>query len=107
MFFTVKKAPRLVTYIPMGGTRENPNLIIPGSHKMEKQELDYLIQGVLAKRGLLNLESEIRDNAEALIERKTKEWEASRDLHYRVAEQFKYPKLRWGGLKPPRKRMII
>jgi len=91
--------------LPLGGTRKNPNVIIPLSKKTDRAELDFLVRGVCAKQGLNDKETEMMlDAAEQQYEKRMKTKEASAELHMRVAEQFRYPKLKHGGLKPYRKK---
>jgi len=91
--------------LPLGGTRENPNVIIPLYKKLDRDELDFLVRGVCAKQGLNDKETEIMlDAAEQQYESRMKTKEASAELHMRIAEQARYPKLRHGGIKPYRKK---
>jgi len=91
--------------LPLGFTRDNPNVIIPLNNKVDRAELDHLIRAVSAKRGLTEQEAEMMASvAEEQYEYRMKVKEASSELHRRIAEQARYPKLKYGGLKPPRRK---
>ena len=98
-----RKPKRIALTLPLGGTRELPTTIIP-LYKMEKSELDELVEAVLEKRKIKPRKHEIIEKAEEGYEYRIKVAEASRELRMRIAEQAAFPKLRYGGLKPPRKR---
>ena len=89
--------------LPLEGTRAQPNIIIP-LHKLENSELNELVEAVLEKRNQKSRKHEILEKAEEGYEYRIKVAEASRELRKRLGEQAEFPKLRYGGLKPPRKR---
>ena len=90
--------------LPLGGTREKPNVLIP-LYKMDRSELDNLIHAQCAKHGLSERDAQLMaDAAQEQYEYRMKVKEASQELHMRVREQGRYPKLRWGGLRPVRKK---
>ena len=89
--------------LPLGGTREKPNILIP-LYKLERSELDNLIRAECAKHGLSEKDAQLMaDAAEEQYEYRIKVKEASRELHMRIREQGEFNKLRFGGLRPPRK----
>lgn len=100
-----RRAKRRALFLPLGQTRDNPSTIIP-LHKTDRSELDELVRGLLEKRGVTN-ETQINEtveDAELDFENRVRVAEVSKELRYRIAEQAKYSKLRWGGLKPPKRR---
>ena len=101
--FIARKPKRIAVMLPMGGTRALPNIIIP-LYKLEKSELDELVEATLEKRNLKLRKAEILEKAEEGYEYRIKVAEASRELRRRLKEQAEFPNLRWGGLKPVHKR---
>ena len=99
--YIVRRPQRQALFLPLGGTRANPNTIIM-LKGTEPSELDELVRGVCAKRGLN--QDDVIAKAEAAYEQRCKTQEASMELHRRIKEQAEFVKLRWGGLRPPRKR---
>lgn len=91
--------------LPMDGTAKSPSVIIPLHKRIDRAELDFLVRGVCAKAGLSDKQAEtMLDAAEQQYEQRVKVKEASSELHMRIAEQARYPKLRHGGIKPYRKK---
>ena len=103
--YVARDPNRRAVMLPLGFTREHPNVIIPLGKKTDRSELDHLIRAVCEKQGLTPKESEVlADEAEKQYEYRMKVKEASAELHMRVAEQARYPKLKHGGIKPYRKK---
>ena len=90
--------------LPIGGSREQPNLIVPLYH-LERSELHDLVEHFCGKLGLSQAETAIMAEAaeRQFLERMAVK-DASKELHARIREQFEFNKLRYGGLRPPRKR---
>jgi hypothetical protein len=90
--------------LPMGGTRDKPMVIIP-LYGLERSELRDMVQAACGKMGLSEQETKtMADAAEEQFLMRMKVKEASAELRYRIREQAEFKKLRWGGLRPPRKR---
>ena len=94
---------RVATTLPLGGTRERPNIIIP-LYKMELSELDELVEGVLEKRNLKHLKGQLVDKMGEIYEERIKTAEASKELRMRLREQAEFSKLKLGGLAPVKRR---
>ncbi len=91
--------------LPMGGTRRNPNVIIPFTPGMDRQEVRYIAEMTLGRQGLSDASAaQIMEKAEEDWERRQKVHEANMELEMRLAEQARYPHLKFGGLPPVRKR---
>lgn len=89
----------------MGRSRANPSVIIPLSKHLSNDELDELMQATLEKQGVPKEQWQaVMERAENDSALRVKVEEARKELHMRVREQYLYPRLRWGGLKPVRKR---
>ena len=101
--YIARKPKRIALMIPLQGTRQNPNIIIP-LYKLGSSELNELVEAVLEKRNLKSKKSEIIERAELGYETRIKVGEASKELRMRLKEQAEYPKLKWGGIRPVRKR---
>lgn len=102
----VRRPTRQAFFLPLGGTRASPNIIIP-LHKTDDSELDELIRGVCEKHGLSAAQTEaIVERAERDYEYRRKLQEARDELHRRVREQAEFSQLKWGGLKPVGKRSV-
>ena len=102
--YVARDPNRFATMLPLGGTRKAPNVLIP-FYGLDRAEMDNMIRAVCAKHGLTEKETELLvETAEEQYEYRMKVKEASAELRYRVAEQARYPKLKWGGLRPVRKR---
>lgn len=87
---------RKALFLPMEGTKENPNTIIP-LYKMEAQELNDLIDGVLAKRGIpIEKRAAIKEEAERLYENKIRTYEASVEIRRRLEGQVPHMRKRGG-----------
>jgi len=100
-----KRPRRSGMLLPLGGTRENPNLIIPFYKGMERQEVRYIAEMSLGRHGLSDAEiNAVLERAEKEYEQRVKVHEANAELDMRIAEQARYPHLKWGGLPPVRKR---
>ena len=101
---------RVGIFLPSDGTKANPNKIIltqAGSTKMDRSEKDYLVRAVAQKLGLNDKETEqLAEETERQFELKMKTREASRELRRHLSERLRYPKLKNGGIKPPRKRVL-
>ena len=103
--YVARDPKRGAVMLPLGGTAEKPSVIIPLHKRMDRAELDFLIRGVCAKQGLSDKQAEIMlDAAEKQYEDRMKVKEASAELHMRVAEQARFPRLKHGGIKPYRKK---
>lgn len=103
--YVARDPNRGAVMLPLGGTTDKPNVIIPLTTKMDRSELDFLVRGVCAKQGLTDKQTDIMlDEAEKQYEYRMKVKEASAELHMRVAEQHRYSKLKHGGIKPYRKK---
>jgi len=102
-FWIARRPGRAALFLPLGGTRANPNVIIP-LYKTDNSELSELVHAVLEKQGRGADFNKIMERAERDSEMRIKTHEASQELHKRLREQARYPKLKWGGLKPVRKR---
>jgi len=101
---------RVGIFLPSDGTRERPNKIIltqAGSTTMDRSEKDYLVRAAAQKLGLSDKETEqLAEETERQFELKMKTREASRELRRHLAERARYPKLKNGGIKPPKKRLV-
>ena len=97
-------------FLPSDGTKAKPNKIIltqAGSTTMDRSEKDYLVRAAAQKLGLNDKETEqLAEETERQFELKMKTREASRELRRHLAERLRYPKLKNGGIKPPRKRVL-
>ena len=105
-FYIARKKPRMAVMLPLGGTRLNPNVIIP-LYKMGKSELEEMILAQMEKRGLSHADgTKVREQAEVDYEERIKVAEARKELRRRLHEQAEFPKLKHGGLKPLRKKVL-
>ena len=99
---------RVGIYLPSDGTRARPNKIIltqAGSTRIDRSEQDYLVRAAAQKLGLNDKETEqLAEETEKQFERKMKTKEASIELRRHIAERLRYPRLKNGGIKPPKKR---
>jgi|TARA_R100000306_G_scaffold55440_1_gene53120 hypothetical protein len=99
---------RVGIFLPSDGTKEKPNKIIltqAGSTKIDRAEKDYLVRSAAQKLGLNDKETELlAEETERRFEQKMKTKEASLELRRHLAERQRYPKLKNGGIKPPKKR---
>ena len=99
---------RVGIFLPSDGTRAKPNKIIltqAGTTELDRSEKDYLVRAAAQKLGLNDKETEqLAEETEKQFELKMKTREASRELRRHLAERARYPKLKNGGIKPPRKR---
>ena len=95
-------------YLPSDGTRERPNKIIltqAGSTTMDRSEKDYLVRAAAQKLGLNDKETEqLAEVTERRFEQRIKAREASDQLRMHLTERQRYPRLKNGGIKPPKKR---
>lgn len=101
--YIARRPTRQALVLPLGGTKEQPNIIIP-LYKTDQSELDELAQAVLEKRGRSQDLSKINEQAELDYEYRRKVAEAQAELRMRIREQARFPKLRHGGIKPHRKK---
>ncbi len=101
---------RVGIYLPSDGTKARPNKIIltqAGSTTMDRSEKDYLVRAAAQKLGLNDKETEqLAEETEKQFELKMKTREASLELRRHLLERHRYPKLKNGGIKPPRKRVL-
>ena len=101
---------RVGIFLPSDGTKAKPNKIIltqAGSTTMDRSEKDYLVRAAAQKLGLNDKETEqLAEETERQFELKMKTREASRELRRHLSERLRYPKLKNGGIKPPRKRVL-
>ena len=101
---------RVGIYLPSDGTKARPNKIIltqAGSTTMDRSEKDYLVRAAAQKLGLDDKETErLAEETEKQFELKMKTREASLELRRHLLERHRYPKLKNGGIKPPRKRVL-
>ena len=101
---------RVGIFLPSDGTRERPNKIIltqAGSTTMDRSEKDYLVRAAAQKLGLDDKQTEeLAEETEKQFELKMKTKEASLELRRHLMERHRYPKLKNGGIKPPRKRVL-
>ena len=100
---------RVGIFLPSDGTKAKPNKILlpqAGSTTMDRSEKDYLVRAAAQKLGLNDKETEqLAEETERQFELKMKTREASRELRRHLSERLRYPKLKNGGIKPPRKRV--
>ena len=83
-------------------------MILPLGQEVSNSELDELVQSALEKQGIPKEKfHDLIEKAELDYEYRRKLDEARADLRPRIREQALYPNLKWGGLKPPRKRSQI
>ena len=101
--YIARKTTRKAVMLPLGGTKARPNIIIP-LYKLDNSELDELVEAVLEKRNLKYKKAEIVELTELGYEHRRKTAEVSKELRKRIAEQAEFPKLKWGGLRPPKHR---
>jgi len=93
---------RVGIFLPSDGTREKPNKII-----LTQAGKDYLVRAAAQKLGLSDKETEqLAEETEKRFELQMKTKEASRELRRHLAERQRYPKLKNGGIKPPKKRLL-
>ena len=101
---------RVGIFLPSDGTREKPNKIIltqAGTTRLDRSEKDYLVRAAAQKLGLSDKETEqLAEETEKRFELQMKTKEASRELRRHLAERARYPKLKNGGIKPPKKRLL-
>ena len=101
---------RVGIYLPAEGTREKPNKTIltkAGRVQLDRAEKDYLVRAAAQKLGLDDKETErLAEETEKQFELKMKTREASLELRRHLLERHRYPKLKNGGIKPPRKRLL-
>ena len=101
---------RVGIFLPSDGTKAKPNKIIltqAGSTRMDRSEKDYLVRAAAQKLGLDDKETErLAEETEKQFELKMKTREASLELRRHLLERHRYPKLKNGGIKPPRKRLL-
>ena len=103
--YVARSPNRAAIMLPLGGTAQDPNVIIPLYKKLDRSRLDHLIRGVCAKHGLTDKQAEIMaDAAEEQYEYRAKVKEASAELHMRLDEKERYPRLKHGGIKPYKKK---
>tara|TARA_Y100000310_G_scaffold294717_1_gene325404 strand:+ start:1236 stop:1514 length:279 start_codon:yes stop_codon:yes gene_type:complete len=89
----------------MEGSRAKPSVIVPLYDNLSNSELDELVQAQLEKQGIPKEKfHDLLEEAEKDYEYRRKLDEARSELRARIAEQARYSNLKWGGLKPPRKR---
>tara|TARA_R110000824_G_scaffold279102_1_gene467315 strand:- start:3769 stop:4068 length:300 start_codon:yes stop_codon:yes gene_type:complete len=92
-------------FLPSDGTRARPNKIIMTMGKMERSEKDYLVRVAAQKLGLNDKETEqLAEVTERRFEQRIKAKEASDQLRMHLTERQRYPRLKNGGIKPPKKR---
>lgn len=97
-----KELRRRATFLPLEGTRERPNIIIPYHQGMERQELQFLCEGVLHGKKLS--EAEIvatMEEAERQYEARLKVAQVRREIRRRLEGQvpiLKRRKHRWEDL---------
>ena len=95
--------------LPLGGTRDKPNIGImfrdPATQsEIDKAELSELIIAECEKKGLSEKQAALMlEGAEEGYEYRMKVSEASEELRMRLREIERYPNLRNGGIKPHRK----
>ena len=92
--FVARRAKRKGFYLPLMGTKENPNLMFPLSRKSDRSELDNLVRGILDKQGITK-ESDVQslvDKAELASEERIKVNEAIKEIKRLMA-------LKAGGAK--------
>ena len=96
-------------YLPSDGTKAKPNKIIltkAGNTEMERSEQDYIVRAVAQKLGLDDKQTEeLAEVTEKRFEFRMKTEEASKELRKNLNERERYPKLKNGGIKPPRRRI--
>ena len=101
---------RVGIYLPSDGTKAKPNKIIltkTGRTELERSEQDYIVRAVAQKLGLDDKQTEeLAERAERRFEYRMKTEEASKELHRHLDERERYPNLKNGGIKPPRKRLL-
>ena len=99
---------RVGIYLPAEGTREKPNKTIltkAGRVQLDRAEKDYLVRAAAQKLGLNDQETEqLAEETEKHFEHKMKTKEASKELRRHLRERERYPNLKNGGIKPPKKR---
>ncbi len=89
--------------LPGEGTPEHPMTLIP-LYKLDRSALDEMVKAECQKQGLSEHDAEVlADAAEEQYEYRMKVKEAAAELRMRIREQARFSKLRWGGLRPPRK----
>ena len=103
--YIARRPTRQALFLGMEGSRSQPSVILPLSKDVSNSELDELTQRSLEKLGVP------RDQWHAVVEKAERDYEyrrkvaeASEELHRRIREQAEYSKLKFGGLRPPRKR---
>jgi len=91
---------RVAVMLALGGTREKPNILIP-LYKLDDSELNELVDALLEKRGLGHQKAIVEKEMELSYEYRRKVGEVRKELKRRIKEQAEFPKLKYGGLKPP------
>ena len=101
---------RVGIYLPSDGTKARPNKIIltkTGRTQLDRSEKEYLVRAAAQKLGLDDKQTEeLAEETEKQFELKMKTKEASLELRRHLLERHRYPKLKNGGIKPPRKRVL-
>ena len=106
--YIARRPTRQALFLQQGGTRKNPSVILPLGKEVSDSELDELVQSALEKQGIPKEKfHDLIEKAELDYEYRRKLDEARAELRTRIREQALYPNLKWGGLKPPRKRSQI
>jgi len=73
---------RLGLYLPMGGTKDNPAMLVP-FYKIDRSELDHIVRSNLAEQGITDdaTVDAVVDEAERLYEERRKVEESRKELH--------------------------
>ena len=103
--YIARRPSRQALFLQQEGTRAKPSVILPLNKQLSDAELDELVQATLEKQGIPKEKfHDLIEKAELDYEYRRKLDEARKELRMRIREQALYPNLKWGGLKPPRKR---
>lgn len=83
-------------FLPMGGTRQKPNVIIP-TYGTDKSEMAELVDALCEKRGIPKSERPaLIAQAEMLYEQRIKIWEARQEIRRRLEGQLPRMKKKGG-----------
>ena len=104
-----KAIQRDALFLDLGGSAESPNLIIPlvGGSVPDQVELRFMVETILGRRGLSDKEIDMfLEEAEKQFAYRCKVREVEKEIRARIKEQAEFSKLKFGGLKPPRKKVL-
>lgn len=93
-----RRPQRQALMLPLGGTKQNPNTIIP-LYRTERSELDELVRALLEKQGRTGEVDKIIEQAELDYENRVKVDEARKELRRLMAIRASGGKLMQQGFR--------